>query len=117
MSRIKRYQLIPGAPLPKDLHLDGGWIKGGAMGYICKTFYNKPLDHEFTVYVAFDRDLDEWNDFDNVLITDDDWGTPYSPFYDLWDEEVEHYTALEYVIECYNDYMDSLPFLEPLRYE
>lgn len=116
MSRIKRYQ-YNGAPLPKNMHLDGGWIKGGAMGYISKTFYNKLTDHEFTICVAFDRDMDEWNDFDNILITDDDSGSTYSPFYDMWDEEVENWSSLQYVIECYNDFMDGLPFLEPLKEE
>lgn len=112
--RIKRYQYIPGAPLPKNMHLDGGWIKGGAMGYIGKTFYNKLTDEEFTIVVAFDRDMDEWNDFDNVLITNS-WGDQYSSFFDRWDEEVEDDSALEYVIDCYNEYMDSLPFLEHLN--
>ncbi len=112
--RIKRYQYINGAPLPKNMHLDGGWIKGGAMGYIGKTFYNKLTDDEFTIAVAFDRDMDEWNDFDNVLITNS-WGDQYAPFFDRWDEEVDDDVALEYVIDCYNEYMDSLPFLEPLN--
>lgn len=114
MSRIKRYQYIPYAPLPKDMHIDGGWIKGGANGYIGKTFINKLTDEEFNICIAFDRDMSEWNDFDNVLITDA-WGFQYSPFYDYWDEEVEDNAALQYVIETYNDYMDSLPFLEPLK--
>lgn len=112
MSRIKRYQ-YNGAPLPKNMHLDGGWIKGGANGYIGKTFYNKVNDMELNICVAFDRDMSEWNDYDNILITDD-LGFPYSPFYDYWDEEVEDNSSLQYVIETYNDYMDSLPFLEPL---
>ena len=114
MSRIKRYQFAQGSPLPKNMHLDGGWIKGGAMGYIGKTFVNKLTDSEFSICIAFDRDMTEWNDFDNVLITDS-WSSQYTPFYEFWDEEVDNNAALQYVIETYNDYMDSLPFLEPLE--
>ena len=111
MSRINRYQYKQGAPLPKDMHLDGGWIKGGAMGYVSKTIRDK--DHEFNIYVAFDRDMDDWNDFDNIAVTTE-WDEPYHPFFQFWDEEVEDFPTLEFVIERYNEFMDSLDFLEPL---
>lgn len=113
MSRIKRYQYIKGAPLPKDMHIDGGWIKGGADGFICKKFHNKIINEDMTIYVAFDRDMSEWNDYDNIQIVDD-YDFQYSDFFDRWDEEIEDDPILQYVIEEYNDYMDSLPFLEPL---
>ena len=95
------------------MHLDGGWIKGGAMGYVCHNFHNPITDENLSILVAFDRDMDDWNDYDNVSIRDE-YSFYYSPFFDYWDEEVEDNPDLQYVIEVYNDYMDSLPFLEPL---
>ena len=113
MSRIKRYQYIEGAPLPKNMHLDGGWIKGGALGYIQHTFINKVSGDTLTILLAFDRDMSEWNDFDNINI-EDSLGFQYTPFFEYWDEEVEDNCDLQYVIEEYNEWMDGLPFLAPL---
>lgn len=67
----------------------------------------KVLDGSIEVEIALPKELSEWNDFDYVLVMDDDFAQPYTPFYGK-----ETFPFLLNVIGRYNKFMDSLDFLE-----
>lgn len=109
---INRYKLKDGIMLEEILkeleernipHTEGG-------GYIHKDSYWsfwKNLVGDIEVCVALPKDLSEWNDEDYVLVLDDAFGQPYTPFYS------EHrFPFMLNVIGHYNKFMDSLDFLE-----
>ena len=43
--------------------------------------FHQYLADDICLYVAFPEDLSKWDDFDYVLILDDNFGQPYTPFY------------------------------------
>ena len=58
----------------------------------------------------------EWNDFDYILVLDEDYGQPYGPFYHFMSGEIkEPWDGLKEVIEAYNEFMSSLIFLEEIN--
>ena len=69
---------------------------------------HKTIASRISVNVGFPEDLSKWDSFDHVLVLDEDFGQPYTPFYS------GKYTSafLERVITNYNAFMDSLSFLE-----
>lgn len=84
-------------------HCEGG-------GYIHKNAYYSfwiALVHDIEVCVALPEDLSEWNDEDYVLVLDDSFGQPYTPFYGN-----KAFPFVLNVIGLYNKFMDSLNFLE-----
>ena len=64
------------------------------------------------VSIAFPVDLSQWNDFDFVIVLDDNFGQPFTPFYHYMDGEIELYPFLENVVNAYNDFMNAQPYLE-----
>ena len=63
--------------------------------------------------IAFPKELEKWDDYEHVLVMDDNIGQPYGPFYSyLRDPAEQPDPFLETIIEKYNEIMDSLPFLE-----
>ena len=96
-----------------DAHakLGGIWIDKNSKLYISKFFELPEYDFEFSIDICFKEDLSDWNDFDNVLVLDDDFGQPYTPFYTNYKKEVSNHPCLEYCIEKYNEFMDSFDFL------
>ena len=64
--------------------------------------------------IAFPEDISKWNDFDYVLVLDEDFGQPYTPFYNHYEDEDDsnYFEFLRNVVEAYNAKMDSLSFLE-----
>lgn len=89
----------------------GSWINKESVLFISRSFYLKTFDFEFSVGLCFNENRSDWNDFDNVLVLDEDFGQPYTPFYNHYKEEVSSFPCLEYCIEKYNEFMDSLDFL------
>ena len=75
----------------------------------------KWLGNDIIVYVGFPEDLSKWNDFDYVLVLDDAFGQPYTPFYNCFGDTVtDPFPVLRNVINAYNEFMSSLPYLEEI---
>ena len=96
-----------------DAHakLGGIWINKESALYISKFFELPEYDFEFSIDICFKDDISDWNDFDNVLVLDDDFGQPYTPFYTNYKKEVSNFPCLEYCIEKYNKFMSGFDFL------
>lgn len=71
----------------------------------------------FSVDIGFTDDINNWNDCDNVIVLDEDFLQPYTPFYANFENDITNFPCLEKTVETYNDYMDSLDFLEEVIYE
>ena len=116
MAKINRYKPKLDGYMPKKARSGGLWIRKDADHFIGQSFKVKDgrAVLEFSINVAFvNGSMDEWNDFDSVLIIDDDFGQPYTPFYGKnWGEEITDFPILEQVIEKYNEFMDKQPYLE-----
>ena len=90
----------------------GSWIDEESKMYISKSFILPEYDFEFSIDICFKADISDWNDFDNVLVLDEDFGQPYTPFYrDNYKKEISNFPCLEYCIEKYNEFMGSFDFL------
>lgn len=73
---------------------------------------------EFDIDIAFTENLQNWNDFDNVIVLDSDWCQPYYPFYNYLNGKIGIKTSpkiLPLLVAEYNKYMDSLEFLEEVK--
>ena len=117
--RINKYKLKKNTTLADDVSFGardgGGWIKKGSKYFLSKKFYYKETDLSVSINITFEDKLSEWNDFDNVLVLDEDFGQPYTPFYgDNYKRDVQNSPSLVFCIEKYNEYMDSIPFFEKI---
>ena len=113
---IKRYKLKDGVTyeflLANGCKEGGAWIDESAVFYI-----SKPLVDEVSLNIAFPKDLSRWDDFDYILVLDEDFGQPYTPFYHYAQTRIrggKPFKFLQMVINKYNKVMDSLPFFEEL---
>lgn len=116
--KIKRYKLKDGTTKQDLINFGarkgGIWINKDSILFISKCFSYKGL--EFDIDIAFTENLCDWNDFDNILVLDDDFCQPYTPFYgENYGKDIQGFEYLEAVIERYNNYLDSLPFLEEVN--
>ena len=90
----------------------GSWIDKSSKLHISKSFILPQYDFEFSIDICFKPDISDWNDFDNVLVLDEDFLQPYTPFYgNNYKKEISNHPCLEYCIEKYNEFMDSFDFL------
>lgn len=130
--KIKRYKLKPNITkeqLEKYGYKDGGsWVFKGCKHFISKYFHinylykyaknkTRKCSFNFSVDIGFTDDINNWNDCDNVIVLDEDFLQPYTPFYANFENDVTNFPCLEKTVETYNDYMDSLDFLEEVIYE
>lgn len=93
----------------------GSWVKEDAELFLNKCFYHKKTDFEYSICIAFGPNINDWNDFDNVLILDEDFCQPYTPFYGNNDgKDIEDFPTLENVISKYNDFMNGLGIFEEI---
>lgn len=118
--KIKRFKLRDGVTKDDLLALKfksgGTWIKEDAELYKCRIFEYKPTDFEYSINIAFGNNISEWNDFDNIIIIDEDFLQPYTPFYgDNFGKEVNNFPSLENVIQNYNKFMSSLGIFEEIK--
>lgn len=119
MSKIKRFKLKDG--VTRDdliaLHFRNGgtWIKDNCDLFLSKYFYHKKTRFEYSIGIAFSPDIYDWNDFDNVLVLDEDFGQPYTPFYNRYGEEVTGFPVLETVINNYNAFISGLGIFEAIK--
>lgn len=114
--KINRYKLKDG--VTKDDLLKLGFRPGGT--YIkedADISWFRTLVDSISLDIAFPEDISKWNDFDYVIVIDEDFGQPYTPFYSHYedDEDSECFVFLRKVITAYNKVMDSLGFLEKKR--
>lgn len=117
--KINRYKLKPNITTSDLIALnarEGGiWINKESKLFLSKYFYYKPYEFEFSIGISFKDNIHDWNDFDNILVLDEDFGQPYTPFYgDNFGEDVINFPCLEFVIEKYNEYMNSLGIFEEI---
>nr|DAN92058.1 MAG TPA: hypothetical protein [Caudoviricetes sp.] len=85
----------------------GSWINHDAAWYVTKS-----IDHALSVSICFKNDISDWNDFDNVLVLDEEFGQPYMQFYGKqYKKEVNNFPCIERCVEQYNEFMDSFDFL------
>jgi len=110
-AKIKRFRLKPNADIssvPENSHLS--FVNKKAT----RGFW-KPLRGSVDVNIAFPEDLSEWNDFEYVLVLDNDFGQPYLPFYSYLNREINCFKFLAGVVEEYNSLMESLPYMEEVK--
>ena len=67
----------------------------------------KVLVDGISINIAFPENPIEWDDYEFVLVMDDDFCQPYTPFY-----RASIYPYLLNVVGHFNKFMDSLTFLE-----
>ena len=91
----------------------GTWITKDAALCYTQIYRYKKNNFSFSINVSVNKDVRNWNDYDNVLILDEAFLQPYTPFYDaLYEKEVPNLPALEFVVKQYNKLLSKMPFLE-----
>lgn len=117
--RAKSYKLkyIPTAEqlIKLGARPGGTWFNRSPGWYISFTGEFPNSCGEFSINIGFpdfEKGLVEWDDFNYVLVLDDDFGQPYTPFYGKnYKKDIQDFPCLEFVIEKYNEFMDSFDFL------
>ena len=75
--KINRYKLKPNITTSDLIALnarEGGiWINKESKLFLSKCFYYKPYEIEFSIGIAFKDNIHDWNDFDNILVLDEDF--------------------------------------------
>lgn len=118
--KIKRYSIRDETTI-EDIKAAGGrdggtWVNKKSKMFLSKHCEYKPTHFEFSIDIAFNDDLTDWNDWDYVLVLDEDFCQPYTPFYgDNFGAEISNFPTLEYCVEKYNEFMDSLPFMVGIK--
>ena len=120
MNKIKRFVLKDGRPSNEDLEKynfksGGSWINDDSdmyTSYIWREKDKKYQDYEISFNMCFKKVREDFNDFDNVLVLDEEFGQPYTPFYAYMDRKIESFTFLNQIISAYNTWMSGFDFLE-----
>lgn len=128
MKIINKYKIkdgITAAEIKAELKAKHLPISVGHCSYIHKDGLfstHKYLADEITACICWPANLKTWDSFEHVIVLDEDFGQPYTPFYNL-EEKAEKYPnkplnqfALN-VAGNYNKFMDSLGFLERIEDE
>ena len=115
--KIHRFR-IKSNVTPGDLE-NLGVRKGGVfVNPSAEWVYFMHLSDDVTLNIAFPKDLASWNDFDFVLLLDEDFGQPFTPFYRYLNEGRKHTSGpneyLKNIIQQYNAAMEAIPFFEEL---
>lgn len=134
--KANTYHLKPGTTMQDILSIPGvskcsaSYVREGADVYLNKSLYKtthvtvhdddassawtEKREYEISIVIAFDSSgLASWDDFENVLVLDEDFGQPYTPFYgDNYKKDVSNFPFLEWVISEYNALFDSIPIFE-----
>lgn len=118
--KIKRFKLRDSVTKKELIALGfksgGTWIVKNAELFKCKIFEYRSIDFEYSINIAFSNNVSEWNDFDNVLILDEEFLQPYTPFYgNNFGKEITNFPALEHVIQNYNKFMSELGIFEEIK--
>ena len=111
--RIKRYVLrenVNSDDLDKLKFKSGSW----QIAEKDKLVMSKciPLFDSIELHITIPLEK-EFDDFDDILVLDNDFCQPYTPFYgENYGREIEGFKFLERVIERYNQAMDGLGIFE-----
>ena len=105
LKEVKRYDLS--LNITKEDLLNAGFKEGGWDSYILdpKVSYSCVLYEDIELHIEISTSSSnkiKFNDYDNVLVFDDEIGQPYFPFYKGIRTEYIHK-----VIEKYNEKMDE----------
>ena len=107
-EKIKCFRLKPNADIssvPESPHLS--YIhKDAVQGFFVS------LGHDITLNIGFPEDLTKCNDFDYILVLDEEFGQPDGPFYHYMNNEIEPFPGLLEVVHAYNEEMSKLEYLE-----
>ena len=116
MAKIKRFRLKNGRPTNEDFERYRFRSGGLIINKDIKTFvFYEPqsLDYNISFSIGFEEDISKFNDYDNVMVIDENFIQPYGPFYAHYDKEVgDEFPFLKKVIEEYNSWMERFDFLE-----
>ena len=124
--KIKRFKLKDNVTRDDLIELGfrngGSWIKKDAELFLSRCFEYKETEFEYSISIfeysisiAFSSDINDWNDFDNVLVLDEDFCQPYTPFYgDNYGKDITDFPTLENTIFKYNEFMSSLGIFEEI---
>lgn len=120
--KIKRFKLKEGRPVPDDViqygfRKGGSWIHKDAAAFVSKVLRKadkRYRDYDISFNMCFRKNPEEFNDFDNVLVLDEEFGQPYTPFYGYMgnNDDKEPFPFLAWVISEYNEWMSGFDFLE-----
>ena len=111
--KIARYKLKPEVTLDRitidPFRMGGGCLHNNAVLSLCRS-----LTENVSVHIDFPPDLRDWNDFDYVLVQDEVWGQPYSPFYgENFGKDIPGDCRPLYpILQRYNQIMGSFDFFE-----
>lgn len=113
---VARFRIRPGASFSnvKCIREGGSWIHKDAIRFMSIPLYDK---YEITLNIGFPEDLSKWDDFNYILVLDEDFGQPYIPFYAHLDGTWQKKTGsiLTQIVQKYNEEMRALPFLEEIK--
>ena len=117
--KINRYKIKQGTT-KQDL-INCGFRQGGTWviknATLFKSYYVNYKSLEASINIAFTNNIDGFNDFDNILILDEDFLQPYTVMYgDNYGKETDFEYAVA-VIKEYNKQLDNLPFLARIENE
>ena len=116
MEKIARFRMRPNVTLKnlKCLREGGSWIHKDATRFMLIDIYDK---YDITLNIGFPEDLSKWDDFNYVLVLDEEFGQPYTPFYAYMDGtwQKRESPVLNQIIKNYNEEMRNLPFLEEIK--
>ena len=106
LEEIKRYELAPN--ITKEILLENGFKEGGSQSDIPepKISYSCVLHGDIDLHIEIHTPNDkkiEFDDFNNILIYDEEAGQPYFPFYN----DIQFKFLLK-IINRYNKKMDQL---------
>ena len=117
--KIKRFKLKDNVTrddlIARGFRNGGSWIKKDAELFLSRCFEYKETEFEYSISIAFSSDINDWNDFDNVLVLDEDFCQPYTPFYgDNYGKDITDFPTLENIIFKYNEFMSGLGIFEEI---
>ena len=112
MEKIARFKLKEDYDFSSlKISAPATWINKDAIKCV---HYN--LADDVTLNIGFPEDLSEWDDFSYILVLDENFCQPYTPFYVAWCGEVKNlFRFLDLIIHNYNKKMRELPWLEEIN--
>ena len=117
--KIKRFKLKDNVTRDDLIALGfrngGSWIKKDAELFLSRCFEYKETEFEYSISIAFSSDINDWNDFNNVLVLDEDFCQPYTPFYEYnYGKDITDFPTLENTIFKYNEFMSGLGIFDEI---
>ncbi len=116
---MNRYRIKPGTTISDIENFAQGkrWIfkKGGGSWIYQDAKYVMfiYLDYNISIDMAFPENLEKWDDFNYILVMDEFFGQPYTPFYDQMKNQDEiPFPVLQKIIDQYNEALNKCTFLE-----